>query len=169
MSQLETFKLLNFFSFFFSFFSKDHKVKYLPHFCSNHHNFFQWFFLCEVRYVKYVCIYKFCKKEIFDLTTWRTSRTTSRWSLNQKDWAKTNFINTKLPEGSIYSGAFLRNMQKSSKWSHRNGKTYFLVNLSEKFTFLGPVTSILTFLQFSQKCNRVYRPFRSVCLLWKFL
>ena len=34
-----------------------------------------------------------------------------------------------------------------------------------KSTFLGPVTSILTFLQFSQKCTRLYRPFRSFRLL----
>ena len=33
------------------------------------------------------------------------------------------------------------------------------------FTFLGPVTSILIFLQFSQKCARLYRPFRSFRLL----
>ena len=30
-----------------------------------------------------------------------------------------------------------------------------------KSTFLGPVSSILTFLQFSQKCAGLYRPFRS--------
>ena len=36
------------------------------------------------------------------------------------------------------------------------------------FTFLGPVTSILIFLQFSQICARLDRPFQSFCLLWKF-
>ena len=30
----------------------------------------------------------------------------------------------------------------------------------KKFTFLGPVTSILIYLQFSQTCFRLYRPFR---------
>ena len=34
-----------------------------------------------------------------------------------------------------------------------------------KSTFLGPVTSILTFLQFSQKFARLYRPFQSFRLL----
>ena len=41
---------------------------------------------------------------------------------------------------------------KKLKMKSQEGKTSFLVNLSEtfqKFTFLGTVTSILTFLQFS--------------------
>ena len=48
----------------------------------------------------------------FDPTIWRTSRTTSRWRSTQKVWATQNFIkNKKLPEGSIYSGTFLRKLQ----------------------------------------------------------
>ena len=35
----------------------------------------------------------------------------------------------------------------------------------KKNYFLGPGTSILTFLQFPHKCARVYRPFRLFCLL----
>ena len=50
----------------------------------------------------------------------------------------------------------------------QNHKTLFLVNLSENLCFLGPLTSILTFLQLSQKYARLYRPFRSFCFLWIF-
>ena len=38
----------------------------------------------------------------------------------------------------------------------------------DKFTqlsFSGPVTSFFTFLNFAQKCARIYRPFRSFCIL----
>ena len=50
-------------------------------------------------------------------------------------------------------------------------RCFWLIYLKtfNKFIFLGPVTSILTFVQFSQKCARVYRPFRPFCHLLNFL
>ena len=71
-----------------------------------------------------VNIYKFCK--IFDPTTRRTPRTTSRSHVTQKVRATQNFI-------KIYSylwRIFEKNAKKL-KLSHRNGKTLFLANLSE--------------------------------------
>ena len=45
---------------------------------------------------------------------------------------------------------------------------HFQINLP-KTTFFGHVTSLITILQFSQKCARVNWPFRSFSLLWNFL
>ena len=42
---------------------------------------------------------------------------------------------------------------------------YVYLKMLKNCGFLSPVTSILTFLQFSQKCARLYRPFWSFCLL----
>ena len=47
---------------------------------------------------------------------------------------------------------------------HRFWLTY-LKTLKKKNTFLSPVTSILTLMEFSKKCARVNRPFRSFCLV----
>ena len=78
-----------------------------------------------------VIIYKFCKRDILiqppgepreqDLGDVRTKKFELHKILEKTKW----------PEGLIYSGAFLKKMQKSKKWSHRNGKTPFLVKLSE--------------------------------------
>ena len=117
-------------------------------------------------------IYKFCKKEIFDLTTWRTSRTTAMWSSNQKDWAK-KFHQTQNYRKGRYTQAHFWEICKKvqNEVTKTEKRSFWLIypKTFKKFTFLGPVTSILNFLQFSQKCKREYRPFRSVCLLWNFL
>ena len=55
---------------------------------------------------------------------------------------------------------------KTLKIKSQDRKRSFLVNLTEHF--LGPVTPILTFFKFSQKCAGLYRPFRSFCLSWNF-
>ena len=46
----------------------------------------------------------------------------------------------------------------------------FLVKLTYNYSYVfsDPVTSFLTFLHFSQKCARVYRPVRSFCSFMKF-
>ena len=80
----------------------------------------------------------------------RTSRTTSRWHSTQKVWTTKNFLKPKWPEGSIYSGAFLIKMQNSWKWSHRNRKISFLVNISEniqKIYFFGSCFFNLNFFE----------------------
>ena len=97
-----------------------------------------------------VIIYKFYKDEIFIQPPGEHHLGDVR---PKKFGLQKNFIKDKMTG----RGAFLRKLQKSQQWSHRNGKTSFLVNLSEnvkKFAFLGPVTTISTFLQFSQKCAR---------------
>ena len=69
-----------------------------------------------------------------------TSRTTSRWRSTQKFWSTQNFIKKMTGRVDIYSGAFLRKLQKKVKWSHRKGKMLFLVYLSEnvqKIYFFG--------------------------------
>ena len=93
----------------------------------------------------------------FNPTTRKTSRTSSRWSLSKKVWATQKVMKDNRPKGSINSGSFLRKVQKKS--SYRTGNTSFLVNFFKnviKFCFLGPVTSILTLLQFSQKCAEYF-------------
>ena len=63
---------------------------------------------------------------------------------------------------------FLKNCKKvKNEVTGTEKRRFRLICLKtfHKSTFLGPVTSILTFLQFSQKCARLYRPFRSFCFL----
>ena len=103
--------------------------------------------------------------------------TSSRWSLTKKVWAT-----QKLAKITGRVNILLRIFEKIAKklkMKLLNGKTSFLLNYSKTFkncAFLDPVTSIWNFLQFSQKCARVYRPFLSTCywsnfnnsFFWKF-
>ena len=65
----------------------------------------------------------------------------------------TKFHKNKLPEGSIYSGEFLRKTQKrKNEVTGTEKRRFWLTYISltfNKFTFLGPI-SILTFFNFSQ-------------------
>ena len=77
----------------------------------------------------------------------------------------------KWPEGSIYYGVFLKELQRvKSEVTGTKKPRFWLIYLEKvhKSTFLGPVTSILTFLRFSQGCAWLCRPFRSFRLLWNF-
>ena len=76
------------FFFFFLFLSKVQKVKYPPHLWSNHRNF-----LSETSNGNSLQV---LKKINFDPTTWRTSRTTSRWRSTQKVRATQSFIKDKM-------------------------------------------------------------------------
>ena len=58
---------------------------------------------------------------------------------------------------------FFKNCKKDkNEVTGTEKRRYWLIYLKtfQKFTFLGPVTSILTFSQSSQKCARLYRPFQ---------
>jgi hypothetical protein len=110
------------------------------------------------------------KKRNFDPTTWRT---TSMWCSTQKVRATQNFIKDKMNGRvdilwRIYEKIAKKLKMKSQEQKKRRFWLIYLKNV-HKSTFLGPVTSILTFLQFSQKCVRLYGPFSSLRLLWKFL
>ena len=57
------------------------------------------------------------------------------------------------------------NFDPSTWRTSRTTSRLIYLKTFHKSTFLGPVTSILTFFQFSEKCARLYRPFRSFRLL----
>ena len=97
-----------------------------------------------------VNIYKFHKKEMLIQPPGEPQ--VSRWHSDKKKFESCTKLHKRRND---WKGQYTKKWQKSLKWSHRNGKTSFLVNLSENFPqiyFLGPVTSILTFLQISKKC-----------------
>ena len=63
---------------------------------------------------------------------------------------------------------FLKNCKKvKNEVTGTEKRRFRLIYLKtfHKSTYLGPVTSILTFLQFSQKCVRLYGPLPSFRLL----
>ena len=56
------------------------------------------------------------------------------------------------------------------KWKNEvTGPENVVFGFNRNCAFFGPVTSILTFLKFSQKCARLYRPFWSFCIKLIFL
>ena len=61
-----------------------------------------------------------------------------------------------------------KKLKLKSKDPKKHSFWKFQLNLP-KTTFSGPVTSFWTFFHYFQICARVYRPFRSFCLLWKFV
>ena len=67
---------------------------------------------------------------------------------------------------------FEKNSKKSKKWSHRNEKTSFLVDLSKnvkkKITFLGPITSILTFFADFSKMRQSILTLQDILSIMKF-
>ena len=72
-------------------------------------------------------IYKLCKNK-FDPTTWRISRTTSRWRSTQKVWAIQNFIKKNKMTGRV---DILRRI-----WSKNIQKIYFFGSFyTSIFTF----------------------------------
>ena len=128
------------FFFFFCFFSKVQKVKYLPHLWSNPRDFFS-----EPSNGNSLQV---LKKRNFDPTTWRTSRTTSRWRLTQKVRATQNFIKDKMTGRVDILWCIFEKIAKKLKMKSQEQKRFFrLIYLKtfHKSTFLGPVTSILIF------------------------
>ena len=91
---------------------------------------------------------------------------------NPKVRATQNFIKYEITGRVNYRVHFWENCKKVKNKVTGSKKVVFgkfIWKRSRICAFLGPVTSILTLLQFSQKCARLYRPPRSFCLLWNFL
>ena len=114
-----------------------------------------------------VNLYKFCKREILIQSTWRTSRTTSMWRSTQKVRATQNFIKDKMT-GRVNKlwRIFLKIAKKlKNKVKGTEKRRFWLIYLKtfHKSTFLGPVTSILTFLQTISTLPVISS------FLWKFL
>ena len=87
-------------------------------------------------------------------------------------WATKNFIKDKMTGMFDLVWRILRKLKKKVKIEVTGPKKeqileHFQINLP-KTTFFGHVTSLITILQFSQKCARVNWPFRSFRLLWNF-
>ena len=115
-----------------------------------------------------VSIYKFCKKRNFDPTTWRTLRTTSKWRSTQKIRATEHFIKDEITRRVDILWRISKKIAKKLKMKSQERKNLIYLKTFQKFTFLGPITSLLTFLQFSQNCTWLYQ-FWSFRLLWNFL
>ena len=72
-----------------------------------------------------------------------------------------------LPKWSIYSGAFLEKMEKSSKWSHRTGKRRkTLLKPLKNCAFLG--LWLLTFLNFFPKMRQTISTLLVILSFMKF-
>ena len=135
----------SFYSFFFFF--EGQKVKYLSHLFFNHSNFFSESFCSNHQQV--------LKKSIQPQGEPQKHYIGDVWP---KKFSYTKFHYRQNDRKGRYTLAhFGEKLQK--KWSHRIGKhRFWLVTLWLNF-----------FLQFSQKCAKAYRPFRSFSLLWIFL
>ena len=91
-------------------------------------------------------------------TTWRTSRSTSRWSSTQKVRATPNFIKDEMT-GRVDIRKIFEKLQNIKNWSHMTKKRCFLLNYSKIFKyifFFGTLTSFLPFLQLSKKKRQIY-------------
>ena len=131
---------------FLFFSSKVQKVKYLPY-------FFVFSFFSESSYGKYLQV---LWKRNFNPTTWRTSRTTSRWCWTQKVWATQSFIKKQNDRKGRYTLVHFSEKCKKAKneVTETEKRHFWLIYLKtfNKSTFLGPVTSISNFfLDFSKK------------------
>ena len=162
---METLKLLEVLVFLFSFFPKFKKLNI---------SLIYWAIIVIFSVsLPMVNLNKFFLKRNFDTTTWRTSRTTSRWRSTKKVRATQNFIKDKMTGRVDILANFWNNCKKvKNEVTGTEKRRFRLIYLKtfHKSTYLGPVTFvILTFLQFSQKCVRLYGPFPSFRLLWKFL
>ena len=115
---------------------------------------------------------KFCKREIL-IQPPGEPREQHLGDVRPKSSSYTKFHKRQNDRKGRYTMAnFWKNWKKvKNEVTGTEKRRIWLIYLKtfHNFTFLGPVTSILIFLQFSQKCARLYRPFRSFRLLWKFL
>ena len=103
-------------------------------------------------------IYKFCKEEIFDLTTPGEPREQQLGEVRTKKVELKKFHKTQnYWKGSIYEYFSKMRKKVQNEVTETEKRSFWLIYLKtfKKFTFLGPVTSILTFLQFSKKCAGV--------------
>ena len=73
--------------------------------------------------------------------------------MKQKVWATKNFIKDKMTRRVDILWRILKKMQKSSKWSHRNGKTSFLVNPSENIQLYFNFNFFAVFLKLRQSIS----------------
>ena len=126
--------------FFSSFFSKVQKVKYLH--------------IYKAMIVKISVNLSMVNIYNFDPTTWRTSRTTSRWWWTQKVRATQNFIKRRNNWKDQYNmGHFWKKCNKVKNevaWSKKRCFGLIYLITFWKIYLFGSCYFILTFLQFSQ-------------------
>ena len=114
---------------------------------------------------------KFCKREIL-IQPPGEPREQHLGDVRPKSSSYTKFHKRQNDRKGRYTIAnFWKNWKKvKNEVTGTENRRIWLIYLKtfHNFTFLGPVTSILIFLQFSQKCARLYRPFRSFRLYENF-
>ena len=102
--------------------------------------------------------FKVLLKRTFDPTTWRTSRTASRWRSTQKVRATQNFIKKKWLEGRI----FKKIAKKVKNETGTEKRRFWLIYLKmfKNLLFWVMLLQFKNFYQFSLKYAGLYRPFR---------